>query len=133
VFLGAWFGNVGGAHRVALALVDAEDGAATEFDANLDPGSSIHGPVYAIALHEDTLFAAGSFARVRRESRAGVAAFEAETGRLLDWQPDADDRACSPSALALASGAVVADGYLRGCGNYERGNAEQLVVIPLER
>ncbi|MDQ3121103.1 MAG: hypothetical protein M3Q59_01040 [Actinomycetota bacterium] len=128
-FVGGWFGEIGGRQRVAVALLDSE-GAATSFDARLDTGS-IHGPVLALAEYGSWLFVAGNFQVVAGESRQGFAAVDSTSGRLLDWDLDRADQACSPTSLAVGGDALVVDGYISECGNLESGNVEQLVVQPL--
>ena len=130
-YVGGWFGAIGGASRIAVALVE-DDGDASEFDAHLDTGS-IHGPVLALARAGDQLFIVGNFEVVDGLKRAGLAALDATSGRLLDWNLDPADRACSPTSLALGGSALVVDGYIDGCGDYEYGNVEQLVVYPVPK
>jgi Domain of unknown function (DUF5122) beta-propeller len=127
-FVGGWFGEIGGSRRVAVARLDS-DGAATSFDARL--AGAIHGPVLALAEYGSWLFIAGEFEVVDGKSRHGFAAVDAASGRLLDWNLDQADQACSPTSLALGGDALVVDGYISECGNLEYGNVEQLVVQPL--
>ncbi|MFB9446989.1 PQQ-binding-like beta-propeller repeat protein [Dactylosporangium vinaceum] len=73
------------------------------------PAPSFDGPVYSVAYRGDVVFVGGQFAAAvvagRRMPRQHLAAFDARTGRLLDWAPPADG---TVQALAVAGGTVYA-------------------------
>jgi hypothetical protein len=96
-------------------------------DGSVDPGFAVALPAgddAALALSGSTLWLAGRFHLVNGESRPGVAAVDAATGRLLPWRHDAGDAtelvvtadtvyvAADAGVLALdaATGAVRAQG-----------------------
>ena len=129
-FVGGWFGEIGGTRRVAVALLDS-DGASTSFDARLGTGS-IHGPVLAFAEYRSRLFIAGDFEVVDGESRPGFAAVDSMSGRVLDWNLDRADQACSPTTSqseAARSCRRRLHGRVRELRGWER--RAELVVQPL--
>jgi len=55
----------------------------------LDPSWSIRtdGTIYAVARSRGRVYLGGSFGKLNGTARAGLAALDARTGALLDWQP----------------------------------------------
>ena len=87
-----------------VALAEVVSGAPT-------PSPSFNGPVYALAHRGDVVYAGGSFtaALVGRKTiaRPRLAAFNARTGTLLDWNPGAD---ATVRALAIDGNTIFAAG-----------------------
>jgi hypothetical protein len=104
IYVGGWFGEIGGGRRNALALVDRESGHATTFDARI---AGDYAEVFAIAHTDAMLFVAGGFDLVAGERRAGLAALDPLTGRLLRWSLQQADGTCTPSSLATGGGALI--------------------------
>lgn len=88
LYLGGAFRNVGGHPARYLAALDVASGTV---DRSFSP-PELDSAVRALALHGDRLYAGGNFTEVRlpggsREERPQLAAFDADTGDLLDWVP----------------------------------------------
>jgi hypothetical protein len=113
VYVGGSFG---------LLLLDRETGEVVdEFAVRLNGFSGIE----TISIAGGRLFFAGDFTRVSDRPRAGFAAVDAATGRVLPFAPAPEDTPrFEIDTIEVAGGAVIYDGYVQG-------NGEQLVVQPL--
>jgi hypothetical protein len=108
LYLGGQFQNVNTAlasltrARKNAAAVDAATGLARAWDPNLD------GPVNALAVSADSVFAGGEFANVNGSTmRQRLAAFDRQVGSARAWAPSAD---APVRSLALHGPTVFAAG-----------------------
>jgi hypothetical protein len=108
LYLGGQFQNVNTVlasltrARKNAAAVDAATGLARAWDPNLD------GPVNALALSADSVFAGGEFANVNGSTmRQRLAAFDRQAGSARAWAPSAD---APVRSLALHGPTVFAGG-----------------------
>ncbi len=121
VFLGGSFAHVGGKRRIAVAAVDAKTGAALRFDAHLprDRFGSLSS-IDDLLATRNTLFIAGDFTSFGRTSRHLLAAVNAQTGAVNDWDPAVTGEIVSTLALDASSGTLYFGGDLSKVGGQSR-------------
>ncbi len=98
-YIGGRFSMVDGAPRAGLAHILADGTVADWGPAVAGTGYVLHtwhiesrsAGVNVIVLHGRTLFVAGLFQSVAGRTRHNLAAVDAVTGALLDWDPDVND------------------------------------------
>ena len=159
VYAGGDFTSIGEEPRSHMAAIDAATGAPTDWD----PGANK--AVLALAVPGDgsTVYAGGKFSSIGVESpewRNRIAAIDAATGALTDWDPGATgwvysleisgstihvggdydqigNRSCSglsrfhtPTYAVLADVNPPGSGHVTGAGTYTRGEAAALGAVP---
>jgi hypothetical protein len=88
VFLGGAFQEVDGVPRERLAAVSATTGALrVDWLADAVDANPYTGRVYDLAVIGSTLYVGGDFDSLGGAIRNGLAGLDAETGRVLDWDP----------------------------------------------
>jgi hypothetical protein len=112
VYVGGVFTHVGGTDRSNLASVDGHTGAVTAWN----PG--VNGVVRSLAAEEDVLYVGGSFSMAGGGAtgstlRSCAAAFDARTGEILDWDPNANGQVM---AIAPARGRIYLGGEFSRVG-----------------
>jgi hypothetical protein len=106
VYMGGFFGTVGGELRRYLAAVDATTGALTPW--NPDPAGP--GGVKAIVLRGGTVYFGGGFTSVGGHLRSRIAAVDAVTGSVTPWDPNAGGVFPGIGGLQASRDAVYAAG-----------------------
>ncbi|MEM6533951.1 MAG: hypothetical protein AAF654_15125 [Myxococcota bacterium] len=104
IYVGGDFGAVGSEERFTLAAVDATSGAVTDWN----PASM--GSVFALAVDDGTVFIGGAFTAMGTMgdvARSRLAAVDATTGTILNWDPGAG---ATVRALAVHDGTIYAGG-----------------------
>jgi hypothetical protein len=82
VYVGGYFGNIGGQSRSYIAALDASSGLATAWNPSAD-----YYPVYALAVSVSgsTVFAAGDFTYIGGQNRTSIAKLDAGSGLATAW------------------------------------------------
>lgn len=114
VFIGGYFLSVGGVRRRYLAEVRVDTGALTAWD------PAPNDAVQTMAEAGGILYAGGFFTGIGSEwrPRRNVAAFDAATGRLKDWDPNPDGLIVE--ALVATHGQIYVGGYFSMIGGQIR-------------
>lgn len=88
LFIGGAFRELDGLRRRRLAALDARTGEVRQdWIADVTDANPNVARVYDLEIVGSTLYVAGSFDSIAGQWRGGLAALDAETGRLLDWNP----------------------------------------------
>ncbi len=111
VYVGGRFNYMGGKPIQYAAAVDAETGAARDWDPH--PG---YNEVKAIAASGNAVYLGGAFIAMGNYSRNRIASFDKD-GNLTSWNPDAD---AAVSALTVSGGTVYAGGWFSKIGGQAR-------------
>jgi hypothetical protein len=116
VYVGGSFTSIGGQPRSGIAALDAATGAATSWDPN---PNIAYGPVDALAVSGQTVFAGGDFTFIGGEARNHLAALDATTGQATSWDPDVQGDRYGPGevyALTVTGQTVYVGGRFTSVG-----------------
>lgn len=110
IFIGGYFLSVGGVRRRYLAEVRLDTGALTPWD------PAPNDAVRTLAEAGGVLYAGGFFTGIGSEwrPRSNLAAFDAATGRLKDWEPNPDGLIVE--TLIATHGQIYVGGYFSMIG-----------------
>jgi hypothetical protein len=112
LYVGGYFGRVGGEPRTNLSSVDPTTGVPTGVDPDID------GNVHAIAASGPSLYVGGTFLTVGGSTRNHVAAIDAATGELESFDPEVNG---TVQALAVDGSTL----YVGGGFGYAAGAGEE--------
>ncbi|HKX60499.1 MAG TPA: immunoglobulin domain-containing protein, partial [Verrucomicrobiae bacterium] len=92
VYVGGRFTTIGGSLRTNVAVVDAQSGQASSWDAKIGPLRSNGLPsfVQSVEVSGNTVFIGGEFATASGLTRRDLIAVDATTGALTSWNPGLD-------------------------------------------
>jgi len=108
IYVGGFFGFIGGQFRSRVAALDPVSGLATDWD----PGVGGVAPfVQALAVAGNTIYVGGLFETIGGETRFNLGAIDATTGASTPWAPSGRDVV---SALALSGSTVYVGGQGAG-------------------
>ena len=127
VYAGGAFNSVGDIRtRNGLAALDPKTGAPTSWN----PGSvwGGNGVVEALAASGNTVYVGGDFSKIGGRSRPDIAAIDATTGKLRNWDPHPTLSPGGPpvEALAVSGRTVYVGGYFTSIGGKPRNNLAAL-------
>ncbi|MBU6399108.1 MAG: CHRD domain-containing protein [Verrucomicrobia bacterium] len=88
LYVGGSFTHVGGLPRTNLAAIDLTTDQVTDWSPQIAGAVFGLGPdVEVLAMGSNTVYVGGSFSSVNNQSRQGLAALDATSGALLNWNP----------------------------------------------
>ncbi|MBI5711724.1 MAG: T9SS type A sorting domain-containing protein [Candidatus Eisenbacteria bacterium] len=137
VFVGGAFRSIGGQPRSRLAALDATTGAVKDWaaDATLSNPNLVR--VYDLRVMGQTLYVGGSFDAIGGQPRGGLAALDAETGAVLDWDPalggPTSDYPLAPGvvwSLASSGTTLYAGGRFRWAGSVPVASLAAISTTP---
>jgi trimeric autotransporter adhesin len=117
VYAGGKFTNVGGQTRNHLAALDATTGAATSWNPDNPDNTDT---VLVVGVSGSTVLAGGIFITVGPVVRNNIAAFDATTGAILNWDPNIDGGVFS---MVLSGSTLYVGGSFGKIGTTGRSNA----------
>jgi predicted small secreted protein len=130
VYVGGWFDSIGGRTRSGLAAIDMSTGEATGWNPNVRPVTIPDNEqgVMTMAVSGSTIYVGGSFTRVGGQSREGLAAVDAQTGRVAAWNPGLESSHYSPevNAIAVSGPTVYVGGVFTSVGGQSRNSIAAL-------
>jgi trimeric autotransporter adhesin len=114
IYFGGAFTQVGSISRNALAAVDEESGALTDWNPNvLGDQDGLHGTVNSLVIENNTIYLGGYFYSVGGQQRNNLGAVDPIQGAANDWNPNPDGPMFSMTAASDGKIYVVGDfGYL---------------------
>jgi hypothetical protein len=121
VFIGGSFTAVNGTARASLARVDATTGALNAWNPGVSGGTST---VKTLAEGAGMLYVGGYFTTTAATSRRSIAKFNATTGALQAWNPNAGFS--EVNTIAVTATAIYAGGTFSSIGGQARSRVAAL-------
>jgi uncharacterized repeat protein (TIGR01451 family) len=90
IYAGGQFTQIGGAPRVFLARLHPVTGQATAWNPGFVKAAGAHMYVHTLALHNNLLYAGGSFETVGGQARKNLVAVDTTTAIATSWNPSPD-------------------------------------------
>jgi hypothetical protein len=121
VYAGGIFYHIGNQSRTCVAALNAADGSATAWNANLAWTAGTP-QVHAITVSGSTIYVGGYFSSVGSQSRLNIAAVNAADGMATPFNPQASGAFASDpvDAIALSGSKVYAGGGFQTIGGRSR-------------
>ncbi|MGH7727082.1 MAG: T9SS type A sorting domain-containing protein [Candidatus Eiseniibacteriota bacterium] len=138
VFLGGAFSSLNGVQRERLAAVSTRTGTLRmDWVANTANANPNTNRVHDLAIAGSTLYVGGSMDSIGGKIRNGLAALDAETGQVLDWDPKLTGANVHeplepgiPWSLATSGNALYAGGLFLWSGTRPASTLASLSLIP---
>jgi trimeric autotransporter adhesin len=123
VYVGGFFGHVGGLPRASLAAVDTA-GNLTAWNPGTDSGSGVPASVYALAVSGGKVYVGGSFAAAGGQPRKNLAAIDT-AGAVTAWSP-VPDGPVNGLLVTPGGGTIYAEGDFSMIGGKPRARLAAL-------
>jgi hypothetical protein len=122
LFLGGYFTQIGGLTRNRAAAVDASTGVVLPWNPDVSGPDDVYvgsARVWALGVRDSTVYLGGQFLGVGDQSRNALAAVDADSGRVLPWNP-------SPAHTYTYPYPYVRSLFVQGDTIYVGGNFESI-------
>jgi hypothetical protein len=98
------------AYRRHVAAIDASTGEVLPWNADVRSEHRLEQPIRCMAMAGDTLYLGGSFTNVAGQTRNGLAAVDAATGALKEWDANLGPSYVSVNAMNVVSNTLYIGG-----------------------
>jgi hypothetical protein len=126
LYAGGRFASISGQQRLGLAAYNLPGGQLTSWNPGTGSATIVSSLVWEMLVHEGTVYVGGVFTSIGNKTRINVAAIDAESGAVLDFDAQADLGLSSgfPTAqvnsLAVAGDQLIIGGLLFRIGGQDR-------------
>jgi len=125
VYVGGYFGTIGGQSRASIAGINAADGSATSWDPS---GHYFTGPavVETLAVAGSTIYAGGVFTSIGGQMRNNIAALSAADGTATTWDPNPNSEVAALTISQSTGPIVYVGGFFTSIGGQTRNKIAAL-------
>ena len=123
LYAGGQFTSIGGQPRARIAALDTASGAATAWSPNAAGAFINVCSVRALSVNGGTIYAGGDFISMGARRRNRIAALDAASGMVTDWDPNANS---TVRRVAVSGGTVYAVGDFTSIGGQPRNRIAAL-------